>query len=113
MDGNESQAAALESVMLGGAKRILGCSSKTCNEVVRGDMCLETLPSRRDKLWYKLASMSEDRNPRRVLTQVCNAKTLRGRQRKLWSRLVDDLLGALDVDKDECREDIGKGDTSF
>ena len=36
--GNKSQAAALESVLLGGGKRILGCSSKTCNETVRGDM---------------------------------------------------------------------------
>ena len=26
----------LEFVMLGGAKLILGCSSKTCNEAVRG-----------------------------------------------------------------------------
>ena len=64
-EGNKSQTAALESVMLGGAKRILGCSSKTCNEAVRGDMGLETLQGRRDKsklkVWYKLASMSEDR----------------------------------------------------
>ena len=46
MEGNKTQAAALESVMLGGAKRILGCSS---NEAVRGDMGLETLQDRRDK----------------------------------------------------------------
>ena len=50
---------ALES--LGGAKRNLGYSSRTCNEAVRGDMGLETLKSRRDKAklkwWYKLASM--------------------------------------------------------
>ena len=39
----------LESVMLGGAKRILACSSKTCSEAVRGDMGLETLQGRRDK----------------------------------------------------------------
>ena len=37
-EANKTQAAALESVMLGGAKRILGCSSKTCNEAVRGDI---------------------------------------------------------------------------
>ena len=48
-EGNKSQTAALESVMLGGAKRILGCSSKTCNEAVRGDMGLETLQGMRDK----------------------------------------------------------------
>ena len=41
--------ATLESVMLGGAKRIFGCSSKTCNEAVRGDMGLDTLEGRRDK----------------------------------------------------------------
>ena len=86
-DGNKSQAAVLESVMLGGAKHILGCSSKTCNEAVRGDMGLETLQGRRElKLWYKLASISEDRYPRRVFSQDWDAKTRRGRQRKVWSR---------------------------
>ena len=35
-EANKAQAAALESVVLGGAKCILGCSSKTCNEAVRG-----------------------------------------------------------------------------
>ena len=35
--------------VLGGAKRILGCSSKTCNEAVRGDMGLESLRGRRDR----------------------------------------------------------------
>ena len=35
-EANKTQAAALESVMLEGAKCILGCSSKTCNEAVRG-----------------------------------------------------------------------------
>ena len=29
-EGNKGEAAALESVLLGGGKRILGCSSKTC-----------------------------------------------------------------------------------
>ena len=48
-ENNKSQAAALESVILGGVKRILGCSSKTCNEAVREDMGLETLQGRRDK----------------------------------------------------------------
>ena len=55
-EGNKSQAAALESVLLGGGKRILGCSSKTCNEAVRGDLGIDTLQSRRDKAklkwWY-------------------------------------------------------------
>ena len=33
-DCNKSQARALESILLGGAKKILGCSSKKCNEAV-------------------------------------------------------------------------------
>ena len=37
------QVAALESIILGGAKRILCYSSKTCNEAVIGDMGLESL----------------------------------------------------------------------
>ena len=37
---NKVQAGTLESVVLGGAKRILGCSSRTCNEAVRGDIGL-------------------------------------------------------------------------
>ena len=42
-----AQAAAL--VMIGGAKRILECSSRTCNEAVRDDMGLDSLQVCRDK----------------------------------------------------------------
>ena len=60
-EGNKAQAATLESVMIGGAKRILGCSSRTCNEAVRGDMGLDSLQGRREKAklkwWYKVATM--------------------------------------------------------
>ena len=48
-EGNKSQAASLESIMLGGAKRVLGCSSKTSNEAIWGDMGLEFLQGRCDK----------------------------------------------------------------
>ena len=41
--GNKSQAGSLESIILDGAKWILGCSSKTCNEAVRVDMGLVAL----------------------------------------------------------------------
>ena len=41
--GNKSQAGFLGSIIVGGAKRIPGCSSKTCNEAVRVDMGLDTL----------------------------------------------------------------------
>ena len=36
--------------MLGGAKRVLGCSSKTYTEAVWGDMGLEVLQGKHDKL---------------------------------------------------------------
>ena len=39
---SKSQTSALESIILGEAKRVLGCSSKTCNEAIRGDMGLES-----------------------------------------------------------------------
>ena len=63
-EGNKSQAASLESIMLGGAKRVLGCSSKTSNEAIWGDMGLEFLQDRRDKhklsWWYKVVNMFLD-----------------------------------------------------
>ena len=43
-------------------------------------MGLETLHGRRElKLWYKLASMSEDRYPRRVFSQDWDAKPCKGK----------------------------------
>ena len=75
-EGNKSQAAALESVLLGGGKRILGCSSKTCNEAVRGDLGIETLQCRRDKA--KLVTMPEDRYPKKLFSQDWNIKPHRG-----------------------------------
>ena len=45
-DCNKNQASALETIILGGVKKILGCSPKTCNEAVREDMGLDSLSSR-------------------------------------------------------------------
>ena len=77
-ESNKGQTNALESVVLGGAKNILGCSSKTCNEAVRGDMGLETLQSRRDKAklkwWYNLATIPQDRYPKQLLTLGAHAQ---------------------------------------
>ena len=36
-EANKGQAGSLEYIILDGAKRILGYSSKICNEAVRGD----------------------------------------------------------------------------
>ena len=52
-EANKKQAGALEYVVLGGAKCILRCSSRTCNEAVRGDMGLESLQGHRDKAKLK------------------------------------------------------------
>ena len=64
-ESNKSQAVSLESIILNGTKRIFGCSSKTCNEAVRGDMGLDTLQSHKIraklKWWYNLATLPEDR----------------------------------------------------
>ena len=75
-EANKIQASSFESIILDGAKRILGCSSKTCNEVVRGDMGLDILQSHRDrtklKWWYKLVTLPEDRYPKQLFNQEWN-----------------------------------------
>ena len=87
-DCNKNQASALEAIILGGAKKILGCSSKTCNEAVRGDMGLDSLSSRRDraklKWWNNLCTIKGD--PRQLFDQVWEVKPHRGRQRKVWGK---------------------------
>ena len=116
-EGNKAQAAALESVMIGGAKRILGCSSRTCNEAVRGDMGLDSLQGRREKAklkwWYKVATMPEHRYSRKLFVQEWNVKPRRGRQRKYWCKVVDHLFSSLGLDKAEWLEDIRKGSCSL
>ena len=115
-EGNKSHTGSLESIILDGAKWILGCSSKTCNESVRGDMGLDSLHSHRDraklKWWYKLATLPEDRYPKQLFNQEWNIKPCRGRQRKVLSRILDDIFKSLDIDKGEWLEDIEHGDSS-
>ena len=54
---------------------------------------LETLKSRRDraklKWWYKLP---EDRFPKQLFSQEWDQKPCRGRRRKTWGRVIDDLF---------------------
>ena len=113
----ESQASSLESVLLGGVKRILVCSSKTCNEAVWGDLGIDTLQGRRDKAklkwWYKLVTMPEDRYPKKLLIHDWNIKPHRGRQKKIWSRIIDDLFVSLELDKAEWLKDIMDGSSSL
>ena len=82
-----------------------------------GDMGLESLQGRRDKAklkwWYKLACMEGDRYPHKLFRQIWTIQPRRGRQRKSWSRVVDDLFSSLDLDKAEWVEDIQKGECSL
>ena len=116
-DCNKSQTRALESIILGGAKKILGCSSKTCNEAVWGDMGLETLKSRRDraklKWWYKVCRLPDNRYPKQLLSQEWEIKPRKGRQRKTWSRTIDDIFHSLSLDKGEILDDMHEGNSSL
>ena len=79
-------------IILKGAKKILGCLSKTCNKAVRGDMGLETLSrSERAKLkwWGEVASRFY---AIQLFSQEWNVKPCRGRQRKMWVKVVEDIF---------------------
>ena len=99
-DCNKSQTRALESVILGGAKKIFGYSSKTCNEAVWGDMGLETLKSRRDRAklkgWYKVCRLPDNKYPKQLLSQKWEIKPRKVRQRKTWNRII---FHSLSLDK--------------
>ena len=107
---NKNRASDLEAVILGGDKKILEYSSKTCNKAVRGDMGLDLLSSRWDRAkltwWHKLCG---DWYPRLLFDLVWEVKPCRGRQRKMWGKRVDDIVEALLSDKEELLEDIQKG----
>ena len=115
-EGNKANMNALESVILRGAKKILGCSSKTCNEAVRGDMGLETLKGRRDraklKWWCKLVKMPGSGYSKELFSQEWNVKPRKGRQRKMWGKVVEDIFTSLDINKCEWLEDIRKEEGS-
>ena len=57
--------------------------------------------------------MEDDRYPHKLFRQIWNIKPRRGRQRKSWSRVVDDLFSSLDLDKAEWVEGIQKGECSL
>ena len=106
----------LEAIILGGAKNIFACSSKTCNEAVRGDMGWDSLSTTRDraklKWWHNLCTMKGDRYPRQLFDQVWEVKPCRSRQRKMWGKRVDDIFEALLLDKEELLDGIKEGNSS-
>ena len=104
-------------LLLGGAKRVLGCSSKTSNEAIWGDMGLEFLQGRRDKCklswWYKVVSMPLSSYPKQLFQEEWNIKPRPGRQRKICKRVVDNIFESHELDKGEWVESISKGETSI
>ena len=64
-------------------------------------MGLDTLQSLRDrarlKWWYKLTTLPDGRYPKQLFNHEWNIKPRRGRQRKVCSRMVDDLFKSLDI----------------
>ena len=57
--------------------------------------------------------MPEDRFPEQLFSQEWNIKQRRGRQRKTWGRVIDDLFVSLGLDKAEWLEDIERGESSL
>ena len=60
-----------------------------------------------------LATMPEDRFPKQLLGQEWDQKPRRGRQRRTWGRVIDDLFVSLGLDKAEWLEDIERGESSL
>ena len=55
--------------------------------------------------------MPEDMYPKRLFSQDWNIKP--HRQRKVWSRIIDDLFVSLELDKAESLKDIMDGSRSL
>ena len=52
-------------------------------------------------------------SPSSFLERNWDKKTRRGRQKKTWVRVIDDLFVSLGLDKAEWLEDIERGESSF
>ena len=74
-----------------------------------GDMGIDTLQERMDKnklkWWYKVAAMPGNRYLKKLSNQEWNFKPRKGRQRKCWSKVIDDLFSSLGLDKEEWLHD--------
>ena len=57
--------------------------------------------------------MPEDRLPKQLFSQEWNIKQRRGKQRKTWGKVIDDLFVSLGLDKAEWLEDIERGESSY
>ena len=57
--------------------------------------------------------MPEQRYLKQLFTQQWEIISSRGRQRKTWGKVIDDLFASLSLDKGEWLEDIKKGSSSL
>ena len=57
--------------------------------------------------------MPEDRLPKQLFSQEWNIKQRRGKQRKTWGKVIDDLFVSLGLDIAEWLEDIQRGESSL
>ena len=98
-----TQSKALDAVLLGACKKILSCSSKTCNEAVWGDLGVEPLALRRAKskvVWYsKLLGKDKNNYCRQIFDKEWGKCKLRGRRRKQWKKCVMDIIALTNIDK--------------
>ena len=57
--------------------------------------------------------MPEDRFPKQLFSGEWDKEPRRGKERKTWSRVIDDLFASLGLDKAEWLEDIVRGKSSL
>ncbi|CAB1099601.1 unnamed protein product [Ectocarpus sp. CCAP 1310/34] len=91
-EGNEKAVKQLETVQMAAAKKILGCSSTTSNTVLRAELGMYSLKTKRDmqKLnWqYKVSRMSDDRLPAMV-DKAAWGKATPGKKGIRWDKVVE------------------------
>ena len=51
------------------------------------------------KWWYKVCRLPDNRYPKQLLSQEWEIKPHKGRQRKTWSRTIDNIFHSLCLDK--------------
>ena len=99
-----------ERVQLKMGKRILGCSMKMSNEVVRGELGWWTMRGRRVYLricyWGKLVKMSSDRLARRVYSESRRRWVEEGK--KNWCSYTYRLMRMVGLEDEWEREECGK-----
>ncbi|CAB1099916.1 unnamed protein product [Ectocarpus sp. CCAP 1310/34] len=91
-EGKEKAVKQLETVQMTAAKKILGCSSTTSNTVLRAELGMYSLKTKRDmqKLnWqYKVSRMSDDRLPAMV-DKAAWGKATPGKKGIRWDKVVE------------------------